>query len=546
MKKIYRILLMACFASLFNWATAQTTVTIKPAKDNTIYESVSGGLSNGAGNDILTGKTNQGLIRRGLIQFDLSEIPTNAVIESVTLNMQIDRLRNGNRVNALHAVTQDWGEGNSNANNGQGATAQNGDATWVHTFSPNANWNSVGGDYVGSASAAVTISNSGGIWSSEQMVIDVQNWVSNPNSNFGWIIIGDESENKSTVHFQSKESNNAPTLTVVYSAEEAATANVQIIHNAADPAAALVDVYINGGLALDDFEFRKATPFLELTANEEIQVSIAPSNSSSVADAIATFPFTLEADETYIIMASGVLDPSQFDQSVNENIAFDLFVLNPARQTAVSGAIAIDLTSFHGATDAPVVDVVAPGLGNITLIDDLTYGAFTEYASIPFVLNTPIDLNVVTDETQDLVGTFRQNLFDFAGQAITIFASGFLNPENNQNGEALGIFIATPSGVVLETENITTSVRSIEPLEGISIFPNPAKSFITITGSDLVQEKIFVEVFDLQGKLIKTKQINLVNGNFNESLDLADLAAAAYTVRVKQGKKISVTKIVKQ
>ena len=38
-------------------------------------------------------------------------------------------------------------------------------------------------------------------------------------------------------------------------------ARLQVIHNAADPGAALVDLYVNGTLFQDDFAFRAATPF---------------------------------------------------------------------------------------------------------------------------------------------------------------------------------------------------------------------------------------------------------------------------------------------
>ena len=48
----------------------------------------------------------------------------------------------------------------------------------------------------------------------------------------------------------------------------AQTARVQVIHNAADPAAASVDIYLMEGsnelLKLDDFAFRAATPLLML------------------------------------------------------------------------------------------------------------------------------------------------------------------------------------------------------------------------------------------------------------------------------------------
>jgi len=104
------------------------------------------------------------------------------------------------------------------------------------------------------------------------------------------------------------------------------TTRLQVIHNAADPAAAIVDVYVNGGLAIDDFEFRKATPFIDVPANTLLNIGIAPGNSGSVNDTIKNFQATLNQNKKYVLIANGVLDPTQFSPNPDgKNISFTLF-----------------------------------------------------------------------------------------------------------------------------------------------------------------------------------------------------------------------------
>ncbi len=115
-------------------------VAITPSKDNTLYESASGSLSNGAGQHFFAGRTDVlagALIRRALLTFDIAgNIPAGSTIINVTLmlNMSRTNLAAGPRTVSLHRVLADWGEGTSDplGGGGGGAAATLGDTTWIH------------------------------------------------------------------------------------------------------------------------------------------------------------------------------------------------------------------------------------------------------------------------------------------------------------------------------------------------------------------------------------------------------------------------------
>lgn len=189
-------------------------ITAVALQDNTLFESSTGEFSNGEGVGIFVGRTNQvaGLsLRRGLIQFDLSQIPTGSTINSATLRLTQNRLpgQAGATAISVHRVTSSWGEGTSIAANpgGTGAPTTPNSATWIHRFSPGTNWNTVGGDFVALASATnnAVAGNGNYTWSSPGLTADVQQWANNPNANFGWILIGDEQTQRNARRFASSE-----------------------------------------------------------------------------------------------------------------------------------------------------------------------------------------------------------------------------------------------------------------------------------------------------------------------------------------------------
>lgn len=218
------------------WA-AQTaamgaTIVLSATKDNTLFESSTGALSNGQGDYLYVGKTGvrEGFnLRRGLITFDLTSIPADATITGVTLSLFVSRTSPNpaaQTVNiSLHAAARDWGEGLSDADSiggGPGAPAQAGDATWLHNFYNTSFWTAAGGDFRSAASATTAVTANGSYsWVSARLTADVQAWVANSATNFGWFILGAEGIDESAIRFNSSENTaNFPQLTITYAVPE--------------------------------------------------------------------------------------------------------------------------------------------------------------------------------------------------------------------------------------------------------------------------------------------------------------------------------------
>lgn len=229
-------------------------------------------------------------------------------------------------------------------------------------------------------------------------------------------------------------------------------ARLQVIHNAADPAASSVDIYVNGGLLLDNFNFRQATPFIDVNSGQTLNIGIAPGTSTSVNDTLVNIPVVLNEGETYVAVANGVLNPASF--SVNPegiSTAFQLLLFSGMQEVGLNGAN-VDLAVLHGATDAPAVDVFARNVAQ--LIDSITYTELNGYITVPAA---DYLLDITPSGGSPILASYLAPLSGLSGGAAVVFASGFLNPSLNQNGEAFGLFAALADGTVIELNDTSNS-----------------------------------------------------------------------------------------
>lgn len=322
-----------------------------------------------------------------------------------------------------------------------------------------------------------------------------------------------------------------------------ATAELQVIHNAADPAAAEVDVYLNGELLLDDFAFRTATPFVEVSAGVTLNIGVAPGSSSSADDVIAEFPVVLDSGKRYVAMANGVLDPGGFAANPDgASIAFDLFARDGIKDRAYFGWV--KLITFHGATDAPTVDIRKRSYwGSQVLFGDLSYGEFSNYRSLrarTYVLDvTP------AGDAGTVVASYVADLSSLRNGAAVVFASGFLSPLDNQDGPAFGLYVALGDGTILplavaDDKGTQYVYDKSDDLESSDVkfdlgqnYPNPFNPTTTISFSLPRASFVSVKVFNVRGQVVK----NLLQeprgaGRHEITLDGRDMASGMYFYRI--------------
>lgn len=202
---------------------------LQPVADATIFANASGvpsvvdwdSVSDSQGGSLWLGTTAGGFVRRALLRFDLRSIPAEQLVVSVSLRLFETRSMDDHAVR-VHRLLAPWGEGPSDGGTvGSGAPAQAGDATWRWSSFGVTEWAQRGGDFVAQASAATPVGSAPAAYtwaSTPSLVADVQGWLDQPDSNFGWILIGAEPADARTAkRFDSRQGAVAPQLWVVTS-----------------------------------------------------------------------------------------------------------------------------------------------------------------------------------------------------------------------------------------------------------------------------------------------------------------------------------------
>jgi hypothetical protein len=516
-----------------------TTVMVGPSKDNTLYD-IAGDFSDGAGPNFFVGDdgfNGGGTPRRGVIAFDVAgNVPAGATINNVTLKLNMSKSNAGPTNIDLHALQADWGEGTSNAgiNGGGGAPATTNDATWIYRFfnatTPGPKWTNPGGDFSSTVSATTSVGGIGSYtWgSTTQMVADVQGWLNNPSTNFGWILIGNESQPTTAKRFDTKENStagNRPTLTIDYSV-------------AAGPPAVVFAAFVPSTKTFAVVEMFHPRPSSPTAAGAKLTISgnTGPGGAASSMITISAGPATAVNGANGLTITT--VSAAELT-AINVNLLNDNVTLTVGTATGIvnlpGATLNVTLGSGNdtinvGTTGSPAAAAVNNVLGAVNVRAANPNGTGTESVSI-------VNATVGSASVQESSG---------AGDSINLWgvtASGSVTlTQNNGAGDTISVdqLNATNPGNPPTVTLVPSSIGTLQTAQGDGSNDNTTVNRTTIgvsltaTQGNGASDALLLGPGDTVGTAVASVfngPVQLTQGTGNgDYLGLANLQAGATTL----------------
>jgi hypothetical protein len=216
-----------------------------------------------------------------------------------------------------------------------------------------------------------------------------------------------------------------------------ALAEVQVLHNSPDPTLATIDVYINHAKWIDDLSFRNSSPMLNLPVLGSAVIGITPGSAFDDSSATEwTYDWT-DASRVSLVL-NGLMEGSTY----NPNLPLSLTECSNSLSTMDP-----DESSFrvvNGSTDGPTFDLQYTTDGSVW-VDNLSYGQASEYWTTE---NIDLTMDLTTSNGENVLANYGLPVvtWGLAGQSHLIVASGFYNPDNNNQGPEYGFWMSSEAG----------------------------------------------------------------------------------------------------
>ena len=87
------------------------------------------------------------------------------------------------------------------------------------------------------------------------------------------------------------------------------------------------------------------------------------------------------------------------------------------------------------------------------------------------------------------------------------------------------------------------SINEVTSIENLSVYPNPASEFVTVSYTATANEAVSYRMTDLSGKSVIARDLGVRNGAQIENIDLSNVASGMYILEITSGTKRSVQKV---
>lgn len=127
---------------------------------------------------------------------------------------------------------------------------------------------------------------------------------------------------------------------------------------------------------------------------------------------------------------------------------------------------------------------------------------------------------------------------------VSFYAAGnAVNGTGSTDGDAAA---SLPQALVI-TEKATSSAFEVKTLDAlINAYPNPVGDQLNLKMELQESGRYFLSIYDMNGKMLQRKTIQLQSGENQEVLNVENLAAGHYTVSLSDGERVKVQQIVKK
>jgi hypothetical protein len=313
-------------------------------------------------------------------------------------------------------------------------------------------------------------------------------------------------------------------------------ANLQVIHNSPTPT---VDIYVNDKLLLDNFEFRKATPYIKVPAGVELKIGVALGTSRSAADVIATFPVKLEKNKNYVAIAYGIVG--------NRSTPFNIAVSDAGRINSVNDEN-VDINFFHGSPDAPAVNILA---NNNLAFNNISFGKFGSYVGVPY--NAVYRIGVAANSAPNkIIADYFANVSTLKGKGIIIMATGFLGgthpPFEPWVVVSDGRTFPLPAANHLQEpqRDVFALNASINTLaKGLALSPNPAAARVNVNFNLDNDSPVNIQIMNLSGQIMYNNRLSSLNkGQQTVEINTTELLNGYYLVRLETNSGVENQKLI--